>query len=47
MRSKGRREDTKRKGVEVEEVKGKEMKLKKDGPGPVLVSDTLCPAAHI
>ena len=25
----------------------KEKKEKKDGPGPVMVSDTLCPAVHI
>ena len=27
--------------------KMKEKNKKKDGPGPVMVSDTLCPAVHI
>ena len=29
------------------EGQGKEGKRRKDDPGPVMVSDTLCPAVHI
>ena len=30
-----------------EEVRRKELTVVKDGPGPVMVSDTLCPVVHI
>ena len=32
---------------EEEEREVEEKEVKKDGPGPVMVSDTLCPAVHI
>ena len=32
---------------EEEKEKEKEKGIVKDGPGPVMVSDTLCPAVHI
>ena len=43
---KGRRKEGEKKG-RGEEGRGrrKEGRRKKDGPGPVMISDTLCPAA--
>ena len=40
-RAKSRKKERKQWRVREERVEGK------DGPGPVMVSDTLCPAVHI
>ena len=44
-----KKEKKKKKKKKKKEIKEKKEKLvlKKDGPGPVMVSDTLCPAVHI
>ena len=45
-RRKERRKEE-RKKLRKEQRKKRKVEKKKDGPGPVMVSDTLCPAVHI
>ena len=43
----GGRRDEEEGGMRRKEGRGGRRDEEKDGPGPVMVSDTLCPAVHI
>ena len=43
----GRKRDKEEGGTRRKEGRGRRDEEKKVGPGPVMVSDTLCPAVHI